>query len=63
MLTNFSIYDNLSEGLGKTKLLDSQNKDYYLFAKDQAEVLKDIALINKKRIRESNEFIKQLEVI
>jgi len=62
MNNSFTIYDNLSTSLGTATILDHNLKEYYLFAKEQSDVLRELGLVNKKRIREGNELLKQFDV-
>lgn len=63
MQNNLTLYHSLSETLATETLLDDKQKEYYLFAKEPSDVLRDISLVNKQRIREGNELLIQFDVI
>lgn len=63
MQNNVTLYHSLSETLATETLLDDKQKEYYLFAKEPSDVLRDISLVNKQRIREGHELLIQFDVI
>jgi len=55
-------YIELSETLSTSELYNKNKNDYYEVAEKQSKLLKELAYINKKRIKEGNDMAIQIQV-
>ncbi len=62
MNKTFINHDKFAEMLDTATVIDLDFSDYDIIGKEQSGILKELALSNKKRIREGGVVVHQLEV-